>query len=305
MGDLANANKLVRDLEGEVLRSDGRVDELEQHLEDAGRREEDAVVEVRKLQKQVSAMEEAAAAAEAEHQATKAYAAELEEDAAAAVERIESLEAQLADARETIMRMDQAAAQTVEKTESLDRSAKRAAERVRQLEEAIDIASTQLRENEDELAQCKAKIAAQEREQERSVLRQARDREPSASPEEAEIEALEGELDDANKEIAKLTALLQASPARKAIDAAKEARIQMLEREREDLMETVKNLRSTVKDLGTPSRVVNASASSPHPLQGLSLHARTPKTPGGPLRDVRLEALSSHGYLRTDRDICR
>jgi len=102
----------------------------------------------------------------------------------------------------------------------------------------------------------------------------------------ADVEALESELDDANKEIARLNTLLNQSPARKAIEKAKEMKIEMLEKEKEDLLERVKALRDTVNEMGTPNRLVNASGISPIHRQVLSMSIRAPRTPGAPLRDV-------------------
>ena len=45
----------------------------------------------------------------------------------------------------------------------------------------------------------------------------------------ADIDALENELDDAHKEITRLKALMQQSPARRAIGAAKDNQTEMLE----------------------------------------------------------------------------
>jgi phage host-nuclease inhibitor protein Gam len=98
---------------------------------------------------------------------------------------------------------------------------------------------------------------------------------------------LENELDDANREIARLTTLLSQSPARKAIDKAKDAKVDMLEREKEELFERIQALRMTVTEMGTPSKMINnTSGISPIHRQALSMSMRAPKTPGGPLQDV-------------------
>ena len=97
---------------------------------------------------------------------------------------------------------------------------------------------------------------------------------------------MENELDDANREIARLRALLSQSPARKAMEKAKDTKIEMLEKEKEELLERNRALRMTFNDMNTPNKLVNASGISPIHRQVLSMSIRAPKTPGGPLRDV-------------------
>jgi hypothetical protein len=81
--------------------------------------------------------------------------------------------------------------------------------------------------------------------------------------------------------------LLNQSPARKAINKAKDSKIEMLEKEKEDLMERVKVLRNTMNEMGSPAgRFVNGSGISPIHRQVLSMSMRAPRTPGTPLRDV-------------------
>ena len=98
---------------------------------------------------------------------------------------------------------------------------------------------------------------------------------------------LEAELDSAHKEIARLNTLVSQSPARKAMDRAKDAKIEMLEKEKEDLLERLKSLKNQTIPFNTPSRLANKSGVSPYRRYSLSI--KSPKTPGGPLRDVRLE----------------
>jgi hypothetical protein len=68
---------------------------------------------------------------------------------------------------------------------------------------------------------------------------------------------------------------------------AKDTKIEMLEKEREDLFERNKALRTTVTEMTTPNKVYNMSGISPIHRQVLSMSIRAPQTPGGPLRDVR------------------
>jgi myosin protein heavy chain len=104
---------------------------------------------------------------------------------------------------------------------------------------------------------------------------------------ESEVEALESELDDANKEIARLNLLLSQSPARKAIEKAKDTKIEMLEKEKEDLSERVRMLRNMMNEMGSSNRLINGGTGiSPIHRQVLSMSMRAPRTPGAPLQDV-------------------
>jgi hypothetical protein len=78
------------------------------------------------------------------------------------------------------------------------------------------------------MEQPRARIASQVREQEKSAHHWG--------SMDADVNASEDELDLANKEIARFFNALLQSPARKAIEKFKDAKIEMLEREREDLM---------------------------------------------------------------------
>jgi arginine deiminase len=100
------------------------------------------------------------------------------------------------------------------------------------------------------------------------------------------MEALEQELDDANREIGRLNTLLSQSSAREAVDKAKDARIEMLEQEREELLERNKALRMTYNEMTTPHKYANNTTISPIHRHVLSMSIRAPRTPGAPLRDV-------------------
>lgn len=274
-GDLRNANHQIKELEDEVMRSDGRVDELEKGMEAEKALVNAVEAELEQVNEQLATLQE-------EMKADKEYIAQLEADAGAAVDRIESLEAQVADADERLMNLD---AQE-ERVDQLESEATAKADFARQMEEALESAERKMLEDEEKVAQLVGRVASLEREKERerekSLLEPSRNRfEPDV-----DIEALESELDDANKEIARLSTLLAQSPARKAIEKAKDTKIDMLEKEKEDLLERVKNLRNTMNDMGTPNRLVNGSGISPIHRQVLSMSMRAPRTPGAPLRDV-------------------
>ena len=94
----------------------------------------------------------------------------------------------------------------------------------------------------------------------------------------AEIEALENELGDAHKEIARLNMLANQSPARRAIDKAKDARIEALEKEKDDLWERLQSAKGQRRLSGTPIKYGNTSAMSPMHRQILAMSLKSPKT---------------------------
>ncbi|KAF8159408.1 hypothetical protein B0H34DRAFT_703324 [Crassisporium funariophilum] len=279
MCDLRNANAQIKELEEEVMRSDGRIDDLEKELREdkemiSGLEDEldsrsEALAADRAKMKQ---LEDTIRKLDEELIATKAYADELEDGAGEAVNRIEKIEGELLSAQEKCRSMSAAEQQNAETLKALEEDAANAQELARQMEEAL-----------------KSKVIALEREQQREASNASRDisRGPIESgPTEADLQALENELDDANREIGRLSTLLSQSPARKAMEKARDIKIEMLEREKEELLERNRALRMTFNEMNTPSKVINTSGISPIHRQVLSMSIRAPRTPGGPLRDI-------------------
>jgi chromosome segregation ATPase len=295
MGDLRNANKQIRELETEVMRSDGRVDELELQLREARDVEGG-------FRSRIASMEDEARKMDEEYQMAKNYAAELEDDAGAAVDRIEHLEKQLASAHDRIESVAVSEQLAKEKAEKLEVDGQRASDLARQMEEALEAAEGKMKADEEEIVELKGRVVSLERVKEHSKSHQDLSGGRRINgPTEAEMEELEEELDSANREIARLTTLLQQSPARKAIDKAKDTKIEMLEKERDDLMERIKVLRAT--EIGTPGKIINASGISPIHRQVLSMSMRAPRTPGAPLRDVRVLFCAKFGFYNSRLDV--
>ncbi|KAK7025162.1 PACT-coil-coil domain-containing protein [Favolaschia claudopus] len=291
LADLRNANSQIAELEDAVLQSDARVDDLEKELKEERGFTESLEQELDSKAAEMKSQIDLAQKLEDDLHSTKAYVTELEQAAEAAVARIESLEDQLASEQEEIQRLKTVDDQAADQIESLDGARERAEELARQMEEALEAAEQKMLDDEAEVAKLKAKIAGLERERERERERQRDVSDASSNPlvpgpTEAELEALENELDGANREIARLNAVVNQSPARKAIEAAKDAKIDMLEREREELLERNKALRSTMNDINTPSKAFNVSGISPIHRHVLSMSMRAPRTPGGPLKDM-------------------
>jgi chromosome segregation ATPase len=289
--DLRNANSQIAELEDAVIQSEARTDDLEKEI-----REERALTK---------AAEQALASEEEDLRRMNAYVAELEQDAGRAAEHIEALERQAAANREEIAGLKATENEVLDEVEKLvmdrDRiaaSRDRAEELTRQLGDAIEANERKMSADDEELVQLKSKVASLERERARQRDASMVSQDPSMKdlvpgPTEAEMEALEEELDAANREVARLTTLLEQSPARKAIEKAKDMKIDMLEKEKENLLERNRALRTTVTEMGTPTKIMNMSGISPIHRQALSMSIRVPRTPGGPLRDVRL-CFSNH-----------
>lgn len=219
----------------------------------------------------------------------KAYTAELEEAVAAANERIQDLEEQLASTQDRFDRLEVKEQEANDRVETLEKEAERASLLANQMEDALEAAEQKMRTDEEAVADLKAKISTleREREREREMSRLLKGQHSDESN--AELEnALEAELEEAHKEIAKLNELLQHSPARRAIEAAKDQKIETLEKDKEQLQARIKTLRSASFEMATPNKVANLSGISPIHRHVLSMSVRAPKTPGGPLKDVSL-----------------
>ena len=302
MGDLRNANAQIKELEDEVMNSDARIDELEKDLKEdkeviAGLEEElashsDAIADQRSKTNQ---LEETIRQLDGELRSAKEYIDELEEGAGDAVGRIDNLEQELASARETITALTAAEQQAAQDLKSLRNETLKSQETARQMEEALEEAEQKMMNDEEALSNLRSKVASLERDRQREGNNSSRDLSHAAleaGPTEEEYQALEKELDDANREVAKLKTLLNQSPARRAMEKAKDTKIEMLEREKEELLERNKALRMTFNEMSTPNKVINTSGISPIHRQVLSMSFRAPRTPGAPLRDACSNILS-------------
>ena len=293
-GELKKANLRARNLEDDLGERNTKIAQLEAELKD----EKDIVEgldqelatrldEIESARKQAGEQSRKLKASNDELRNTKAYVTELEAEAEVAMERIQTVEAELESTQARLRETASEGIQAQERAEELEGEIGRLNELGHQMQEALEVADRKVESHDEELAELQGTISALQRELERE---KERSRSLSRSPESlivlnADVEALETELDDAHKEIARLKALMIQSPARKAMDTAKDNRIEMLERERDDLLQRVQVLRGVANN--TPSKTMNgaaiASAASPFHRQMISM--LSPKTPG-PLRDV-------------------
>ncbi|KAG6811541.1 hypothetical protein H0H92_006894 [Tricholoma furcatifolium] len=304
-GELREAHEQVDSLEAELGKTRARVKELEDEAthdfqkaheaidglqDELNARSEELRVErgrTQQLDQDIQVLEE-------ELEAMKAHLDEMEEGAVTAVERLDSLEDELLAAKDEIRTLniaDEEARDTIEKLESDVHDSQ---ELARQMETALHEAETKMQADDDEFDNLRAQIATLERERDRfreaslsqDTSRSSGKLSADVNAANAEIEALEEELDSANREIARLNTMLSQSPARKAMEKARDLKVEHLEREKEELLERNKALRMAMNDISTPSRVINTSTISPIHRQVLSMSIRAPRTPGAPLKDL-------------------
>ncbi|KAG9313115.1 hypothetical protein JVU11DRAFT_6565 [Chiua virens] len=267
--EVMRATARVSELQHELIERDAELDRLEGVLQVKS----DEVAEL----KRCTARSDKEIAEEL--RSLKAYIVELEENTE---ERVKALQEQLACAQDRVDQYEVEEEHANDRMERLEKEAERATELARQMEEALEATEEKMKSDEERMADLRSKLAALEREQERQ-----RDLANANPPSNHDVEeALEAELDEANREIARLSALLQQSPARRAIDKAKDTRIEVLEREKEELLERVRALKSTNVEMATPHKVINTSGISPIHRHVLSMTLKTPKTPGAPLKDL-------------------
>ncbi|PPQ63099.1 hypothetical protein CVT24_005810 [Panaeolus cyanescens] len=296
MGDLRNANTQMQELEEELVAADAKIEELEKQLAENDHVLNSLEEEIASSNNALSAertkrqqLEDTVQRLEEEIKSNKAYTDELEEGATAAVDRVEKLESELAEARDTISKMTTSDHQALQDIRMLEEETAKAQESAKELQEALEEAEQKMVEDEEEIASLKSKIASLERERQRdlsSSVHSLGKSQPDNGPTDAEYQALEEELEEAHKELARLNALLNESPARRAVDKAKDLRIDMLLREKEELVERNKALRLTFNEMSTPHKVYNTSNISPIHRQVLNMSIKAPRTPGAPLRDM-------------------
>ena len=281
-GELAKSTAALNDLQSQVEQLEDEMAEADQRLQDEQLRAKKLQDDLNSREARLEDLERKRSAQEAKLQEcdrdlqdAKAYITELEADAGLALDHIEALQHEIQDDRTVA---------------AIKQESDRNAELVTQLEDALDAAEQKMRADEETLTELRGRIATLERERERDRAEKPRTDERNAELEEAEdqIEALERELDNAHREISRLSNELAQSPARKALDKARDAKIELLEKEKEDLQELLNSLKHEGGGWNTPGRFSNASGISPIHRQVLNMTLKTPKTPGAPLRDVSI-----------------
>ncbi|KAI0045417.1 hypothetical protein FA95DRAFT_1495451 [Auriscalpium vulgare] len=294
MAELRTAQAHIEDLEHELGQAEEHIANSERDVRAEQERSQKLAQDLEARNTRLDAMEQdlitreqALGQAEEELEGAKTYVAELETDAHAAGEHIDALEGDLELLREQLATAAADEEQTDQDFEHIQAEANRNAELAHQLEEAIDAAEQKIRADEATISELRRTIASLERERERSRSEPSRSRHPddAADESDAQIRVLEEELDDAYREIGRLNGALAQSPARKAMDRVREAKLEILEKEKEELVVRLQSMRALV-GASTPGKNGNISGVSPLHRQVLNMTMKTPKTPGAPLKDM-------------------
>lgn len=253
------------------------------------------------LQKHAGQLEEQLQKAHAQIQELDSALASSEANAKGFAEELAGTQVELDGALEDVDALRQRVTELEERAEAAEES-------VDKLTRALEDAEAQIVQNEEEVGGLKAKTRELERRNASFNQSQSQSRggglttiterstfddQPEAiSVSQAsqvqehiqELEVLEHELDTAHREIARLNHLLSNSPTRTALQQAKDARIAMLEKEKAELEERVRTLRVM---LGAGAAGTSALPGGISPAVNRTLAMlKTPKTPGGPLREV-------------------
>ncbi|VDB90659.1 unnamed protein product [Peniophora sp. CBMAI 1063] len=306
---LATAHAEARAAHSQIATLESELERLTDALEDAQSRAQDERDNTRKLQEELDAREAnlssmehhvgsretALQQLEAELAEAREYIAELEAEGNAVVERVEVLEAELGE----VGAWEGERGVLEEEVGRVRDEAERKEEMVREMEEALHEAERKAREDEAALHELQRKVSHLERE--RSRLEHSRSfhnanaqttstfNSDEEREREQEYAALEAELESAYRHIGQLESQLSQSPAREALEKAREARIEMLERERDELVERVRvyarGMGQTPSKIGGMGGLGNTSISPMHrAVLNMTMHA--PRTPGAPLRDM-------------------
>ena len=300
MADLRGANSRIHELEEEMMQADDRIEALEKALHAEKDATTGLVEELDARANSLAREKEGTRRADAEKrqaqeeaESMKGYIAELEDHMGVATNQVAGLERELAAAKQELEKALSSEEGASRRTGRLEVDLQKAQNVAQHLEDVLQETEDKVVHDQGIIAELNARINSLEREVEREKERQADPSRHILIPSEEEVNALEEELDVANKEIARLNTLLNQSPARKAVDKAKDMRIEVLEKEKEELLERTRALRMTMTEMNTPSKVINGSGISPIHRHVLSMSIRGPRTPGGPLKEVKAQFYQS------------
>ncbi|KZT69318.1 hypothetical protein DAEQUDRAFT_745317 [Daedalea quercina L-15889] len=243
-----------RELGAELNGANERVSQLTSDLRNAQQQMKELEVEIDDLESRLQKEREARNTHEDELRTKKS---QLDD----ALNTVDQLTQDLHQAQEDLPQVDADAGAAAERIESLERM-NAMEEEAEQDEQEITRLSGEAK-HAAELGPAEARIAAL------TFAERAADREKERSHDSsqelrADVETLEDELATAHKEIARLKTVISQSPARKAIDKAKDAKIDLLEREKVDLLERLKASKGNTSLHGTPSKAANGNTRRSH-----------------------------------------
>lgn len=273
--EAANLTDRVEKLNSDLAFSKTECQDLRTKLQASKRDQESSQSEIEELETENLSMKDEIRSLQTHVSNLKAGREALETEAKRMEERISQLEERLS---QTTAELQNANEQITLSSDELDI----AKEEVRQLESALKDCERKAEEDGEELAQLRAKMTSHDNEKS-MALDLSRIAGKSSISDDEHYLVLRQELDAANMEIGRLKALIQQSPARKAIDKAKDTRIELLEKHNRELVDELGIVRDKQ---ATPRRNASISGFSPMHRHLINLSMRTPKTPGGPLRDV-------------------
>ncbi|CAE7071135.1 unnamed protein product [Rhizoctonia solani] len=178
----------------------------------------------------------------------------------------------------------------LEDQDELARQKEDAHKEATRMEQALEDAEARITRDAEQLKSLQGKVSSLERERADLIAsRSTRDRSNAEDriplrEHEALVTDLETQLDDAHREIARLTAK---SPASDALGKAKDLRIQQLEKEKDMLLERVQTMRSNSSTGGASDTAGRATPSGSMALGRLAMmNLKTPKTPGAALKEA-------------------
>ncbi|KAG9100904.1 hypothetical protein FRC06_003550 [Ceratobasidium sp. 370] len=298
----AGEDGVERDPEIEV------VEDLNEELVAALNNAEAARTEVEAVRSELEAAQADATAAREEvarvSDQCNTQMAELETDIQKLVDK---LQGRLKESEAEVSRLREQLADRSRDGDQLFHQRGEALKQVAQMETALEDAESRILDDAEQIKSLRSKITSLERERAELVDRSSRSRPDTEDhiplhEHEALVSELERQLDDAHREIARLTT---ESPAGAALAKAKDLRIEQLEKEKEVLVERVQVMRSAgfgvggTGGVGTPGRA-SFSATTMHgtPLSRIAMmNLRTPKTPGAALRDPSwMNQSTMHGF---------
>ena len=151
-----------------------------------------------------------------------------------------------------------------------------------QRDDALDAAEQTMRADEEALAELRNKVATLDCKRDRAENSHAEGRNAELEEAENQIEVLELELDDAHREINRLKSVFAHFPARNVLDKARDAKVELLKKEKDDLQERLNSPTHEIAIWNTPGKFSNANGISPMHRQALNMTLKISKTPGAP-----------------------
>ncbi|KAI5120368.1 hypothetical protein M0805_006890 [Coniferiporia weirii] len=210
-----------------------------------------------------------------ELQKAQSLNAQLKTDLAIKECGLKDLQGQLSDVAERLMESEDALERANEQVAISADELVRERRTVQQLEDVLEESERKMSSNDRELGELREKLAV-------GSIGQS---EGNSTFYKVDVRVLEAELFEANKEIGRLTTILSQEPALKVIEKAKDRRIDILEKENEELLNQLRPTRDLSANI-TPRPNASLSGISPMHKHFINISMKTPRTPGEPLHDT-------------------